>query len=41
MEPDAEAALACVERLMDAVAIDSRDLTRSSGYVEPGPGQHT
>lgn len=35
VEPGGEAALDCVERLIDAVAIDSRDLTRSSGYVEP------
>jgi hypothetical protein len=35
VEPGAGAALGCIERLTDAVAIDNRDLTRSSGYVEP------
>ena len=35
VEPAGEAAFDCTARLIDAVAIDSRDLTRSSGYVEP------
>jgi len=45
---DAVAAAAClsdeatgdVVRHIDAVAIDSRDRTRSNGYVEPGGNRH-